>query len=227
LLPHGAEPLTKTLHDALNIDKSLVWEQLADEFDAVNDVAMHDSVADEVEEDVDTEENARIRVGAFADSRTGNECRGVREGPCWCVRNACTELNVLCFQELTTKCQKNVFPPRQKNIPRVPPPKNAHGSGAPPQDSGCHGGNPRRILRCLERPGWHPPGWVPACVGGGRVGVRFKGAVQAITQPKSTGTGNLCNSACLFPSVMTDWCPVTPRAPASATARRDRPAPRP
>jgi hypothetical protein len=38
-----------------------VWEQLADEFDAVNDVAMHDSVADEVEEDVDTEENARIR----------------------------------------------------------------------------------------------------------------------------------------------------------------------
>jgi hypothetical protein len=57
----GSEPLTKALHDALKIDKSLVWEQLADEFDAINDVAMQDSVADEVEEDADTEENARIR----------------------------------------------------------------------------------------------------------------------------------------------------------------------
>jgi hypothetical protein len=44
----------------LNIDQSLVWEQLADEFDAVTDFDMHVSVADESEEGVDNEEDARI-----------------------------------------------------------------------------------------------------------------------------------------------------------------------
>jgi hypothetical protein len=48
------------IHKALNIDKSLLWAQLADEFDAVNDVAMHESVADEIEEGVENEEDARI-----------------------------------------------------------------------------------------------------------------------------------------------------------------------
>jgi hypothetical protein len=37
-----------------------VWEQLPVEFDAVNDVAMHESVADERKEGVDNEEDARI-----------------------------------------------------------------------------------------------------------------------------------------------------------------------
>jgi hypothetical protein len=38
----------------------LLWEQQADELDAVNDVAMHESVADESEESVDNDEDARI-----------------------------------------------------------------------------------------------------------------------------------------------------------------------
>jgi hypothetical protein len=60
MLPNGSEPLIKTLHDALNIDKSLLWEQLADEFDAVDEVAMHESVADESEEGVENEDDARM-----------------------------------------------------------------------------------------------------------------------------------------------------------------------
>jgi hypothetical protein len=44
------------------------------------------------------------------------------------------------------------LPAKKTVMPRVPPPKNAHGRGHPPLDLGCHGGNPRRILRCLWMP---------------------------------------------------------------------------
>jgi hypothetical protein len=50
------------LHEALNKDTSLVWEKLPDEFDAVNDIAMHESVADETEEEVDNQKDARVWV---------------------------------------------------------------------------------------------------------------------------------------------------------------------
>jgi hypothetical protein len=60
LLPTAAAPLIKTLHEALNIDKSLMWQQVAAEFDDVNEVAMHESVADENEEQVEYKEDANI-----------------------------------------------------------------------------------------------------------------------------------------------------------------------
>jgi hypothetical protein len=33
LLPNGAEPLAKRFNQVLNVDKPLLWQQLADEFD--------------------------------------------------------------------------------------------------------------------------------------------------------------------------------------------------
>jgi hypothetical protein len=69
LMPKGADP--KRFDDALSIDKSLVWQQLADEFSAVNAVAMHESVADEAEVDADSKQDARIRgFEAAFDGRT-------------------------------------------------------------------------------------------------------------------------------------------------------------
>jgi hypothetical protein len=52
--PNGAEPLIKRVHEALNMDKSLVWKQLANKFEAVNAVSM------ESEEEVDNEVDAMI-----------------------------------------------------------------------------------------------------------------------------------------------------------------------
>jgi hypothetical protein len=56
LLPNGTQWLMKKIHEAVNVDKSLVWEQLAVEFDAVNEIAMHESVADETQGEVDNED---------------------------------------------------------------------------------------------------------------------------------------------------------------------------
>jgi hypothetical protein len=61
LLPDGAESLTKRFNEVLNIDKSLVWQKLADESDAVKAVAMHESVADEAETGVGSREDGGIR----------------------------------------------------------------------------------------------------------------------------------------------------------------------
>jgi hypothetical protein len=59
LLPNGAELLTTKLHETLNIHKSLVWEQQADAFDVVNDIAMQESVAHKTDEDNDNVKGAR------------------------------------------------------------------------------------------------------------------------------------------------------------------------
>jgi hypothetical protein len=55
----------------------------------------------------------------------------------------------LVFSRTYAQLPKNGFTVKKNIPPRVPPPKNAHGSEGPPLDFGCHGGNPSRILRYL------------------------------------------------------------------------------
>jgi hypothetical protein len=59
--PKVRETLTKRFDEALSINKSLVWQQLAAKFDAVKAVAMRESVADEAEKYVDSKQDARMR----------------------------------------------------------------------------------------------------------------------------------------------------------------------
>jgi hypothetical protein len=86
LWPNSEELLTTKLHEALNIDKSLMWGRQADAFDAVNDISMHESVADETGEEVDNVED--WRVGTLADCRAESLANEL-ESPCWSVTDAC------------------------------------------------------------------------------------------------------------------------------------------
>jgi hypothetical protein len=52
LLPNGTVPLIKQLHETLSIDKSLVWEQLANKFDAFDQVSMHEPKEGESDSEV-------------------------------------------------------------------------------------------------------------------------------------------------------------------------------
>jgi hypothetical protein len=49
LMPHGAKPLILTLHEKLGIDKSAVWEELAKEFDTVDEVSVHGPVPEDIQ----------------------------------------------------------------------------------------------------------------------------------------------------------------------------------
>jgi hypothetical protein len=49
-LPNGMKPLIQTLHEKLSIDRSAMWEELAEDFDAIDEVNMHDPVLENTRE---------------------------------------------------------------------------------------------------------------------------------------------------------------------------------
>jgi hypothetical protein len=129
----------------------LLWEQLAGEFDLVNDIAMHQSVADESEEEVDNEKDARIgeleRLLTVGQEMSAEELERVLAGV--------ERMHALCSMScaifnIRTTARRIYSAPRQKrNTPAGIPPKKAHGRWHSRLDLGCHGGSPRRIARCL------------------------------------------------------------------------------
>jgi hypothetical protein len=49
-LPNGMKPLIQTLHEKLGIDRSAMWEELEEDFDAIDEVNMHDPVVEDTRE---------------------------------------------------------------------------------------------------------------------------------------------------------------------------------
>jgi hypothetical protein len=49
-LPNGIKPLIQTLQEKLGINRSAIWEELAGDFDAIDEVNMHDQVLEDTRE---------------------------------------------------------------------------------------------------------------------------------------------------------------------------------
>jgi hypothetical protein len=66
-LPNGVKPLIQTLQEKLGIDRSAIWEELAEYFDAIDEVNMHDPVLEDTrecdEQDDSLKESAFLKRG--------------------------------------------------------------------------------------------------------------------------------------------------------------------
>jgi hypothetical protein len=49
-LPNGMKPWIQTLQEKLGIDRSAIWEELAEDFDAFDEVNMHDTMLEDTRE---------------------------------------------------------------------------------------------------------------------------------------------------------------------------------
>jgi hypothetical protein len=120
--PNGAEePSIETLHEALNIDKSLVWEQLANDFNAVNDIAVHESVTDKSEE---ADDNEGMRVGELERLLTvGQEMSTDKLER---VIAGVERMHSLCINALCFFSDLLITPKKRKMFQHPPPPKQYH-----------------------------------------------------------------------------------------------------